>query len=56
VFVCDASGSMMDKIDLLKIELHKTIESLKPLQSFDVMREHDAACSRPCAGWYDKTA
>jgi len=46
-YVCDASGSMMDKIDLLKIELHKAIDGLKPVQTFDVIffQEKDVASS-----------
>jgi len=44
-YVCDASGSMMDKIDLLKIELRKAIDGLQPVQVFDVIffQEKDVA-------------
>lgn len=36
-YVCDASGSMVDKIDVLKAELVRSIEVLKPIQSFNVI-------------------
>jgi hypothetical protein len=44
-YVCDASGSMMDKIDLLKIELRKAVDALQPIQVFDVIffQEKDVA-------------
>jgi hypothetical protein len=35
-YVCDASGSMVDKMDLLKVELRKSVEGLKPVQSFSI--------------------
>jgi hypothetical protein len=37
VFICDASGSMMTKMDLLKVELEKTVEGLEPIQAFNVI-------------------
>ncbi|HZZ45174.1 MAG TPA: hypothetical protein VFE58_19715 [Tepidisphaeraceae bacterium] len=36
-YVCDASGSMVDKIDVLKAELIKSIGVLKPVQSFNII-------------------
>lgn len=36
-YVCDASGSMVDKMDVLKAELKKSISVLKPVQSFNVI-------------------
>ena len=36
-FVCDASGSMLQKFDALKRELSKTIRQLRPSQSFSVI-------------------
>ena len=43
-FVCDASGSMLNKFSTLKRELSKTVEGLKPVQSFDLIffQEQDA--------------
>jgi hypothetical protein len=37
VFLCDASGSMMNKFDALRQELRKAIDHLRPIQSFDVI-------------------
>lgn len=37
VFLCDSSGSMMNKIDTLRAELRKAIDQLKPIQGFDVV-------------------
>jgi hypothetical protein len=37
VFVCDASGSMMNKMVPLKNELKRTIDRLKPIQAFSVI-------------------
>jgi hypothetical protein len=36
VYICDASGSMMTKMDLLKLELQKSVQELQPVQAFDV--------------------
>jgi hypothetical protein len=37
-YVCDASGSMMGlPFDLLKIELHKAVDVLVPVQAFDII-------------------
>lgn len=36
-YVCDASGSMVDKMDVLKAELVRSIGVLKPVQSFNVI-------------------
>lgn len=36
-FVCDSSGSMIDKFASLKRELGKAIEGLKPIQSFSIV-------------------
>jgi hypothetical protein len=37
-YVCDASGSMMGlPFDLLKIELHKAVDVLMPIQAFDII-------------------
>jgi hypothetical protein len=35
-FVCDASGSMMEKMEALKKELSKTVEALHPFQKFSI--------------------
>ncbi len=37
VFVCDASGSMLNKMATLKAELGKTVMALKPIQSFNLI-------------------
>jgi hypothetical protein len=36
-YVCDASGSMIDKFDFLRIELAKALDGLKPIQSFNII-------------------
>lgn len=36
-YVCDASGSMVDKIDVLKAELIRSVGVLKPIQSFNII-------------------
>ncbi|HEY8746441.1 MAG TPA: VWA domain-containing protein [Tepidisphaeraceae bacterium] len=37
VFVCDASGSMLQKFDALKRELSRTVRQLRPSQSFSLI-------------------
>jgi len=37
VFVCDATGSMINKIARLKIELMLAVQSLRPIDSFDII-------------------
>ncbi|HWE02499.1 MAG TPA: hypothetical protein VG326_08805 [Tepidisphaeraceae bacterium] len=37
VFLCDATGSMLNKMATLKDELNKAVTSLKPTQSFDII-------------------
>jgi hypothetical protein len=41
VFVCDCTGSMINKISQLKIELSRAVQGLKPIQSFDVIFYQD---------------
>ena len=36
-YVCDASGSMIDKFSLLREQLDRSIAALKPVQSFNVI-------------------
>src|SRR5438045_2216486 len=36
-YVCDASGSMLNMFDSLRVELRKSIENLRPIQSFNVV-------------------
>ncbi len=36
-YVCDASGSMLNMFDSLRIELRKSVENLRPIQSFNVV-------------------
>jgi hypothetical protein len=40
VFVCDASGSMVTKLDLLKQKLDQAIRGLQPVQAFNVVFFH----------------
>jgi hypothetical protein len=42
IFVCDASGSMMNKMATLKAELKSAVDRLKPMQWFDVVFFADA--------------
>jgi hypothetical protein len=44
-YVCDASGSMLDKFEPLRDQLHRSISGLKPVQSFNVIffQEEQAA-------------
>jgi hypothetical protein len=44
IFVCDSTGSMLNKMASLKNELQKAIQGLKPVQSFDVIFFHDEKC------------
>jgi hypothetical protein len=37
IFVCDASGSMLDNFDLLRVELNKAIVELRPVQMFSIV-------------------
>jgi hypothetical protein len=37
VYVCDASGSMLSKLEPLKVELSKAVMSLRPIQAFNVI-------------------
>jgi hypothetical protein len=39
-FVCDSSGSMLTKMDLLKLEMSKTVRVLQPIQCFNVFFFH----------------
>ena len=43
-FVCDASGSMLQKFDALKRELSKTVSQLRPSQSFSVIFFQEQSC------------
>ncbi len=36
-YVCDASGSMMNKFDGLRMEIRKAVDVLKPIQSFSII-------------------
>jgi hypothetical protein len=50
IFICDGSGSMMgNKIDVLKVELRKSIDSLQPSQEFDCMFFLDPTGDRTAA-------
>jgi len=37
VYLCDSSGSMMNKFDTLRQELRKAADGLKPIQAFNIM-------------------
>jgi hypothetical protein len=41
IFVCDCTGSMINKIAQLKIELSKAVQNLKPIQSFNIIFYQD---------------
>jgi hypothetical protein len=36
-FICDASGSMIQKFDTLRVELRKAVDGLRPPQSFNII-------------------
>lgn len=42
VYICDASGSMMDVFWRVKLELRKAVDVLKPMQAFNVIFFSDA--------------
>src|SRR4051812_31911505 len=42
VFIIDASGSMLNMIDQVREDVHKSIEELKPEQSFAVICDQQA--------------
>ena len=44
-FVCDASGSMLNKFSTLRRELSKTVQGLRPIQSFDIIFFQEQSCS-----------
>jgi len=44
VFICDSTGSMLNKMASLKNELQKAVGGLKPIQSFDIIFFHDEKC------------
>jgi hypothetical protein len=44
VFVCDASGSMLNKMASLKDQLQKAVGGLKPIQSFNIIFFQDERC------------
>lgn len=37
LYLCDSSGSMMNKFDTLRMELRKAVDTLKPIQAFDII-------------------
>ncbi|HET6246817.1 MAG TPA: hypothetical protein VFE47_03885 [Tepidisphaeraceae bacterium] len=41
VFLCDSTGSMINKMATLKDELNKAVSGLKPIQSFDIVFYQD---------------
>jgi hypothetical protein len=36
-YVCDSSGSMLNLFDILRMELRRAIDGLKPVQAFDII-------------------
>jgi hypothetical protein len=44
-YVCDASGSMLEMFDSLRVEIRKSVENLRPVQSFNVIFFQDRAAS-----------
>ena len=49
-YVCDASGSMIDKFDALRRQLDLSVSRLKPVQSFNVIFFHDQRAAALSAG------
>jgi hypothetical protein len=45
VFVCDGSGSMINKYTMLKLHLEAAIHQLKPIQMFDIVFFQDGKAS-----------
>jgi hypothetical protein len=41
IFVCDGTGSMMNKLPQLKLELARAVQELKPIQSFNIVFYQD---------------
>ncbi len=50
VYVCDASGSMIDKFAALREQLRRSVGSLKPIQSFNVIFFRDERAAALSAG------
>jgi hypothetical protein len=44
-FVCDASGSMLNKFSTLRRELSKTVQGLRPVQSFNMIFFQEQSCN-----------
>ena len=44
-FVCDASGSMLNKFGTLRRELSKTVQGLRPIQSFNIIFFQEQNCA-----------
>jgi len=44
VFVCDSTGSMLNKMASLKDQLQKAVGGLRPIQSFNIVFFHDEKC------------
>jgi len=44
-FVCDASGSMLNKFSTLRRELSKTVQGLRPIQSFNMIFFQEQSCA-----------
>jgi hypothetical protein len=43
IYLCDATGTMMDKFHALQLELFKAVEALQPVQAFNVIFFHDGS-------------
>jgi hypothetical protein len=46
-YVCDSSGSMLQKMDVLQSELQKSIQTLQPIQAFNVIFFHEVGATSP---------
>jgi len=46
-YVCDASGSMLNMFDSLRVEMRKSIENLRPVQSFNIFFFQDEGVATP---------
>jgi hypothetical protein len=55
VFVCDASGSMLQKFDVLKRELSRGVHRLDPTQSFNLIFFQEENCVRLAAAMVPAT-
>lgn len=46
VFICDASGSMLNKFASLRLQLQRAVNALRPTQSFNLIFTREQDCTR----------